>query len=467
MWRIDKGVDFNPQCVAIHSDNCPEWLAADQWATKQQWVIVPIPHFFTAKQIAHMVNQAGVDGVFCQSEVLDLWLSLGFQKVADFGDLIVLNRTLNTNVNVPENTHKITFTSGSTAQPKGVCLSLSHLQTVGESLADATQHLGLTKHLSVLPYSILLENMAAVYANYSANKGRGLDIISVPVAEVGLQGSGHFQPKKLVHALLKYQADSLILMPAMLKALLHYLSQHPTNLSTVKFMAVGGAVCPPALIRQAYDRGLPVFQGYGISECGSVICLDTDLSLDGSVGRPLSHAQVSLDEEQQIIYQGPQFLGYLGDNALKNNTAKPSQTHVTGDTGFIDQQGRLTIHGRLNNLIVNGFGRNISPEWVEADLMALEAIKQVMVVGDGEAFLTALCVSDYDEEALYPLIQPINSRLPDYARVQAVICVAPFSESDGTLTATGKLIRHEIFQQHLPQLELIYDKYTSTGQLGH
>ncbi|GAA4815918.1 long-chain acyl-CoA synthetase [Marinicella pacifica] len=467
MLRINQGIDFNPQCVAIHSDNNPEWLTVDQWATAKQCVIVPVPHFFTATQIAGMVDQAGVDSVFCQAEALPLWLSLGFQQVAVFGALTVLARTPPIEVNLPKNTHKITFTSGSTAQPKGVRLSLSHLLTVGQSLARATEHLGLKKHLSALPYSILLENMAAVYANQFANKGQGLDIVSVPMAEVGLQGSGHFQPEKLVEALIKHQADSLIMMPAMLKALLQYLSNHPNNLSSVKFMAVGGAVCPPALIRQAHEMGLPVFQGYGISECGSVICLNKELSEDGSVGRPLSHARLSLDDNSQIIYRGPRFLGYLGDTTQDPDDKYEQSCYATGDTGVIDQQGRLTILGRLTHLIVNGFGRNISPEWIEAELLALAAIQQVMVVGDGQAFLTALCVSEYDEETLFQLIQPINSQLPDYARIQAVICVAPFNEANGTLTATGKLIRQEIYQQHLPQLEQIYDKYTSASQYGN
>ncbi len=466
MLRINQGMDFNPRCVAIHSDNNPEWLAVDQWATAKQCVIVPIPHFFTTTQIAGMVDQAGVDSVFCQAEALPLWLSLGFQQVAVFGALTVLARTPPIEVNLPKNTHKITFTSGSTAQPKGVCLSLSHLQTVGQSLANATSRLGLTKHLSVLPYSILLENMAAVYANQFANRGQGLEIVSVPVAEVGLQGSGHFQPEKLVEALIKHQADSLIMMPAMLKALLHYLSGHPHNLSSIKFMAVGGAVCPPALIKKAHEMGLPVFQGYGVSECGSVICLNTEMTAISSVGRPLPHAGTTLDDNKQIIYTGPQFLGYLGDTAQYSHNDK-AQAYATGDTGRLDQQGRLTIQGRLSNLIVNGYGRNISPEWVEAELMALDDIQQVMVVGDGEDFLTALCVTDCSEDTLNKIIQPINAQLPDYAQVRAVIKVAPFSEDSGTLTATGKLIRHEIYQQHLPQLEQIYDKYTSASQYGN
>ncbi|MCX7544698.1 AMP-binding protein [Marinicella gelatinilytica] len=456
MNAIDEILTHNPHCVAIHADNSSDWLAVDQWATDNQLVIVPVPHFFTPSQIAHMVKQAGVDCVFCQHDLTTFWQSLGFYEVTIYGALTVLTRTLERAVGLPTGTHKITFTSGSTAEPKGVCLSLSHLQTVGQSLAQATEHLGLKRHLSVLPYSILLENMAAVYANSYTNMGQGLKIISPSLAQVGLQGSGQFQPEKLVSAMVEHQADSLILMPAMLKSLLNYLTENPTDLSWLRFMAVGGAVCPPMLIEQAHRMGLPVYQGYGISECGSVICLNNALNSADSVGRPLNHADINLDQDKQIIYYGPQFLAYLGDEDKGSELTK-NQAYATGDIGTIDSQGKLTIRGRLSHLIVNGFGRNISPEWLEAELLALTAIQQVMVVGDGQAFLTALCVTDCDGETLNQLIQAINEQLPDYARLRAAVKVPPFTELDGTLTATGKLIRSEIYKKHATQLEQIYD----------
>jgi len=440
-------------CVAIHADNSSDWLVVDQWASEQGLVIVPIPHFFSYLQIQRLVAQAAVDCVFCAPHVVGLWQQMGFQQQTPMVSLVRLTRVAKKMVNVPLGTHKITFTSGSTEAPKGVCLSQKHLQIVGQSLAQAIADLQLKRHLSLLPYSVLLENVAVAYANTTA-----IEIISPPLAEVGLTGSGEFDVTQMVSALEYYRPDSIIMVPAMLKALLAYLMQLPKNLSFLKFMAVGGAVCPPELIRQAHALSLPVYEGYGISECGSVICLNTRLSHSGSVGKPLAHARIELDAQGQLIYYGPRFLGYLGECMATSETDILSDElgYATGDLGAQDNEGRISLHGRLSHVIINGFGRNISPEWLEAELLALPAIEQVMVVGNGEAFLTALCVSKQSVAALKQLVIPINKKLPDYARIHEILKVPAFTEANHSLTATGKLIRTTILSNHQFQLEQFY-----------
>jgi acyl-CoA synthetase (AMP-forming)/AMP-acid ligase II len=115
---------------------------------------------------------------------------------------------------MPPGTAKITFTSGSTGRPKGVCLSASSMAAVARGIADATASLDLSRHLSALPYPVLLENIAGLLAPME----RGATCIALPLAEVGLTGSSRFDPALLQAAVLAHAPHSLILLPQMLRA---------------------------------------------------------------------------------------------------------------------------------------------------------------------------------------------------------------------------------------------------------
>ena len=291
--------------LAIQMDNGPEWLAIDQCATHLSWVIVPVPHFFSVKQIDHLIEQAELDCVCCAANALPLWQSQGFVITESVAELFFLTRDFVPTRFLPKGTHKITFTSGTTNQPKGVCLSREHLSEVGRSLATVTAQLNITKHISLLPYSVLLENMAVSYAN----KDTQAAVISLPMSAVGMTGSGQLDVAVMLNAIIEYQANSMIMMPQMLKQLVSHLKTHPHDLSFIQFIAVGGAVCSAALMQQAQQLGLPVYQGYGISECGSVICLNDSQTAPGSVGRPLAHCDVGLASDGEITVKGARVLG--------------------------------------------------------------------------------------------------------------------------------------------------------------
>jgi len=445
--------------LAIHMDNGEAWLNIDFHATQLGWVIVPVPHFFSVKQIQYMVEQAGIDTVCCGESHLNWWQSLGFDGDEISAGVFCLTRDNALEVSLPEGTHKITFTSGTTDEPKGVCLSQHHLNTVGQSLSQATAHLGITKHISLLPYSVLLENMATSYAtdHFDNKTMQPIEVVSLPLSDVGLTGSGQFDVKVMLAAITKHQADSMIMMPQMLKQLVAYLMEHNQDLSFVKFIAVGGAVCSAKLIRQAHELGLPVYQGYGISECGSVICLNNTHEALESVGVPLPHCDVVLAEDGEIKVIGSQFLGYLG---MKPNNQ--SGAFCTGDIGCLDTQGRLQITGRKKHVIINSFGRNILPDWIEGEILTVPMIHQAVVFGDAQPTLTALCVTELEQHELQVAVDQLNQNLPDYAQIKTVIKVAPFTVTNGLLTPSGKLKRSAIFKQYQQILESIYDSSIET-----
>ena len=153
---------------------------------------------------------------------------------------------------------------------------------------------------------------------------------------------------------------------------------------SLKFIAVGGAVVSQQLIKQARECGLPVYQGYGLSESSSVVSLNTSNDDDiETAGRVLKHIQYKI-ENGQLYIKGSLFLGYLGQAAQNTD-----DWYATGDL-VTEQEGRLVIQGRLKNQLITSFGRNISAEWPESLLLSHSQVQQAVVIGEGQAFLAAL-----------------------------------------------------------------------------
>jgi long-subunit acyl-CoA synthetase (AMP-forming) len=439
--------------VALHLDNSDAWLQIDRILTEQQAVIVPIPHFFSHKQIQHMIDVAGIDRVICAKGAEQLWQSYGFSTVTGFSGLFILMaRKIDNYPPLPAQTHKITFTSGTTNEPKGVCLSLQHLQAVGQSLAQVTTQFKVKKHLCVLPLSVLLENVAATHAAQKAN----ISVMTPSLAEIGLSGSSGLDIMKLIDGIMHYRPDSLILMPQMLKAIITVIeSQGHIDLSFLKFIAVGGAVCSKGLLLKARQLNLPVYEGYGISECGSVISLNTDSNKLGSVGKILPHQQVKINDDGEILTKGNLFIGYLGDDSY--NSRADNEWYATGDLGRFDKDNNLHIIGRKKNVIINSFGRNISPDWIEAELLSISEIQQAVVYGESQPYLTAICVSPSSQEQLYKKIESLNQSLPDYAQVkQLLVSKTAFTVENNMLTASGKAKHQNIFNHFNHVLTEIY-----------
>jgi long-subunit acyl-CoA synthetase (AMP-forming) len=197
---------------------------------------------------------------------------------------------------------------------------------------------------------------------------------------------------------------------------------------------VGGAKVAPQIIDAARAVGLPVFEGYGLSECGSVVALNTPAEdLSGSVGRVLPHLKVRVEAGEIVVGPRP-FLGYVGGSAQTGPVA-------TGDLGEVDADGWVRINGRRSNLIVTGLGRNVAPEWVESELLAEPEIVQAAVFGEAAADLCAVVVpraAALPPEAIGQAVARANSRLPAYARISRWRGVAPFDPRRGEATANGR-----------------------------
>jgi long-subunit acyl-CoA synthetase (AMP-forming) len=430
--------------LATRLPNGPAWIVADLAALRAGLVHVPLPLFFTAEQQAFVLGAAGADAVL--EEMSPRGVTAQTLTVA--GARLALGRRVTASAPMPAGTRKITFTSGTTATPKGVCLGEAML-AVADGLMQALAPSTVRRHLCALPLPLLLENVAGVYAPLAA----GATVV-VPAADsVGLTGSSGFNPAALDGAVRRHRAESVIVLPQMLRAWSAWrAATAAAPQPTLKFVAAGGAHVGSSAIAQARLAGLPAYEGYGLSEAGSVQTLNLPhADKPGSAGKTLPHARLRIDADGQVWAAGSLMLGYLGSDWA----ALPAWL-ATGDLGRVDADGFLFIEGRRRNVLITSFGRNVSPEWVESELQASPAIAHAVVFGDGQPALAAVLWptrAQASDDELAQAVARANARLPDYARIAGWIRGrAPFTAASGMTTANGRPRRDAIARLHADDL---------------
>lgn len=449
----------NPKApVGIIADNSLEWIAIDLATQEIGVTLVPLPSFFTPRQWLHAIKSSGMQAIFCPNA--DIARNVGFIFQNDYvGELKLFESmsVLSGMVDQPNlvGVQKITYTSGTTSEPKGVCLSTAQQWSVAQSLEQVLRPLEIKKHLNILPLSVLLENIAGVYTALSC----GAENICLPLSEVGLHGSSNFDADTCMIAIERYQAESIILLPQMLQAIVAQSTQQDPRLKSLKFVAVGGGKTPVTLINTAKSMGIPVYEGYGLSECASVLSLNTPQhERIGSVGKVLSNRNIRISNDGEIEVKNEDFPRYLEKTDHLENT--DCEWLATGDLGHLDDDGFLYLDGRKKNVLITSFGRNISPEWPESVLLGSGLFQQAMVIGDGQAQLGALLVKakdDLSDEAVRAAITSVNQSLPDYAQIKHwLLADEAFTPSNGLATANGRLKRDLIKNKFNDQIELLY-----------
>jgi long-chain acyl-CoA synthetase len=434
--------------LATLADNSPAWVAVDLAADAAGVVHVPLPPFFTAQQIAHAIQAAGVDTVIASTPLAGHWPQARAESCIVTGHPLSMFKLPAEPAVMPPGTTKITFTSGTTGAPKGVCLAMPTLKRVADGLSQALKPLAIRRHLCALPFSVLLENVAGLMAPLS----QGATCIVPPLQQVGLTGSSTFDAARFQHAVLRHRPHSVILLPQMLRGWVgHLLATGQRAPDSLRLVAAGGAAVGAALIETAHRLGIPACEGYGLSEGASVQTLNLPgANRPGSVGRALPHSSLRVAAQGEIEIAGSLFLGYLAD------PAPPPVWWRTGDLGHIDSDGFLHIRGRTKNVLVTAFGRNVSPEWVETALRSDPAIVAAVVFGDAQPVLSAVlwpARSDMPTAALDAAVSEANATLPDYAQVRNwVRARAGFDVMSGLATANGRPQRAAIWRLHADAL---------------
>ncbi|MEE2732486.1 MAG: AMP-binding protein [Pseudomonadota bacterium] len=429
---------FEGAAIALVGNNRLQWIVCDLALMGLKVRVVPIPPFFSRQQIDHVFEQAAIDLVIGDEDAVRAFHH-GPQRIPENG--VALAVLWNPRP-VVEHYEKVTFTSGSTGTPKGVRLSLASLEATAVAIAEAMAEVQVTCHLGVLPYATLLENVAGLYAPL-------LQQVTVQVrnlADLGFNGANQFNVFAFFQQLQSLRPDACILVPQLLMALVSACEHGLPVPQHFKFIAVGGGKVSADLLQRALALQLPVYEGYGLSECGSVVCLNRPSARRiGSVGKPLSQVSLTFTDAGELLVHGNGMLGYLGEEEVCGPIA-------TGDLGWMDADGFVHISGRKKHLFITAFGRNVNPEWVEAELTAHPAIAQAAVFGEAMAENVAILTprSGFDWQAVESAVAEANQRLPDYARASILIpTVEPFSVNNGMATANGRNCRNVIEQHYL------------------
>jgi len=211
--------------------------------------------------------------------------------------------------------------------------------------------------------------------------------------------------------------------------------------------------------------GIPVLQVYGLTET-TAICTMDDPRADvepGYVGPAISGIEMTLAENEEIIVRGPHiFSGYWNRPEETSRVIKDGWFH-TGDQGEKNNLGNWRIIGRIKNLIILNSGHNVPPEPIEENIaQQLAGAQQVVVVGNGRGYLCVLITGQVAPANTQKVIDTVNAELPHYRQIRSFsILPAAFTAEDGLLTANGKLRRDAIERRFSAEIATMYSGKTA------
>jgi len=385
-----------------------DYVVADLALTLSGKRQVPLPFFFSTAQNVHILMDSKVSTVVTSNP--ELFSALPHLKLIN---PVAIPRETCALRPYAAGAERIIYTSGSSGNPKGVVLGDRQLDASISALslviaADATD-----THLSILPLAQLLEQICGIFLPIVA----GAKTVFRFEATKSLFGAP-IEP--LVDAFETIRPTTSLLAPAILGRWVNALGIKSAP-DSLRFVAVGGASSSPSLINAAQDIGIPVHEGYGLSECCAVVAMNRPRdNHPGTVGPVLDGLNVSL-ENGEIVVSGPTVMqGYLNGDPARD-------VWHTGDLGHFEGN-RLVVDGRKDALLVTGAGRNISPEWVEQRVNADPRIVSSALgirKSDGALALIVVAVAPVSSSE----IETYLSDLPIYAQPTALIMTDP-SEAD-------------------------------------
>ena len=236
--------------------------------------------------------------------------------------------------------------------------------------------------------------------------------------------------------------------------------------SNLKALICGSA--PLNVETQCYFMmlGIPVLQGYGLTETTGICTLDDPRHVEpGRVGPTIEGIEMKLGENDEIIVRGPNiFPGYWNRPQETAKVLRDGWFH-TGDQGEVNAEGNWRIIGRIKNLIILGSGHNVAPEPIEDKLLQhIPGAQQVVLVGNGRGYLSAIVTGRVTREQVQSALDALNAQMPHYKQVRAFhIHAEPFSIENGMLTANGKLKRDVIARHLQAEIEKLYSQKQAVG----
>jgi long-chain acyl-CoA synthetase len=249
----------------------------------------------------------------------------------------------------------------------------------------------------------------------------------------------------------------------------------------IRQAVTGAAPIAKEILEFFFACGVPVFEGYGMTETSTVATVNTlEAHRFGSVGKALPGVEVKIAEDGEILLRGPNMMhGYYKNEEATTDTLEPDGWLHTGDLGYLDDDGFLFINGRKKDIIITAGGKNITPANLENGLKQNRWISQAIVIGDRRPYLVALITLDPEEvpkfaeehgmapeevsssDAMREEVQRVvDSVNEDYGRVEQIkkftILPEDLSQEQGTLTPTLKVKRNVVNEKFEAEIETLY-----------
>jgi long-chain acyl-CoA synthetase len=534
--------------IAILSDSRVEWTLTDAGCLFAGAIDVPIYPTLAPPQVSYILSDSGARLLITSDnakvdQLRDALKSIprvertivfdGDGNGADMtlgqlescgGDLLAENPSLIKGVahsTTGEDLATIIYTSGTTGEPKGVMLTHSNLVS---NLIDCAGHLSFGEHdrvLSVLPLSHIFERtamymyisrgMAVFYAESLDTIGPNLRevnptiLVGVPrifekiLARVKERSAekGKFNVAMLTSALSvakdygrlrinKQHVPSYLALKHGLADKLVFSKLREAMGGRIRLLISGGAALPEELGYIYLGAGLPIVQGYGLTETSPVITAgQPEDNRIGTVGKPIRNVEVRIAPDGEIECRGP--------NVMRGYYNKPAETAAvftadgwfrTGDIGTLDDDGYLRITDRKKELFKTSGGKYIAPQPIEQLIKGSSFVNQVVLIGNGRKFPAALIVPDWERIESYAALKGINykshaelctnpkiidlferqiARLtPDLAQYERVKKVALLEHEltieGGELTPTMKVKRRVVDEKYCDVIDQIYEE---------
>lgn len=461
--------------------------------------------------------------IFLDSSAADEAAGLTLEQLRDRGRALIsrapeLVRAFSREVQ-PQDLATILYTSGTTGEPKGVMLTHANLVS---NLLDSSGHLSFGKHdivLSVLPlshiferqamYMYLYQGMAVYYAESLETIGPNLRevrptiLVGVPrifekiyarikerVAEKGKVNLGLLMwavavAKEVAHYQVEKKRLGIVLgLKHRIANKLVFSKWRAAFGGRIRLLVSGGAALPEELGYIYIGAGIPIIQGYGLTETSPVIT--TGILEDnrvGTVGKPIKHVEIRIAADGEIETRGPHIMrGYYNKPAETAAVFTADGWFRTGDIGKIDSDGFLTITDRKKELFKTSGGKYIAPQALEQLIKGSRFVNQVVLIGNGRKFPAALIVPNWEQIESYARLKGLKETsrpelcrspkiidlferqvaqlTPDLAQYERVKKVAllenEFTIEGGELTPTLKVKRRVIDEKYRSVIDELY-----------
>lgn len=526
--------------VGIMLRNCPDWVMFDQAAMSLGLVTVPLYTVDRPDNTAYIVNNAGVKVLLF--ETAEQWQALrtvreqlggvvrfisidnlrntGESRLKSLAELWPGSAQLKVAPEIePDELASIIYTSGTTGKPKGVMLSHRNMLSNAYASLDTFPVSGEDLFLSFLPLSHTFERTLGYYlpmmAGASVAYARSIPLLSedlqiirptllIAVPRIYERMYGAMMTRLEHGAQFKRQLFNLavetgwarfeyqqgrgpwkvtfllwpLLQQLVAKKLINRLG------GKLRVAISGGAALSSEVSRVFVGLGLPMVQGYGLTETSPVISGNRlDNNFPESVGQPVRGVQLRLGAQNELQVYGPNvMLGYWKNEEATRAIIGADGWLNTGDVAQIADSGHLYITGRIKEIIVMSNGEKIPPNDMELAIQHDPLFEQVMIFGEARPYLVAIVVlnpavwaafakevgirADMPEALTDSRVESrvlrriaINLRgFPGYAKVNRVLMLRePWSIENDLLTPTQKLKRDQVTRRYLQQIKQLYE----------